>query len=184
MLRLVIDNQIEFYDQKKNEFFMIKKQTLELEHSLISLSRWESKWKRPFLDNLQRGTLSLEETIDYIRCMTINKVNDDRAYATITNEQMNVINSYINDPMTATTINESLNKGSQHEILTNELIYYYMLTAGIPYEFEKWHLNRLIMLIRVFGAKSEKPKKMSRNEIYNRNAAINAANRAKFKSKG
>ena len=178
----------EYYDESKDEFVSIKglekDQKLQLEHSLVSLSKWESKWHKPFIDTLTKGQLSLEETIDYIKCMTLTKNVDERVYDFISEENMKKINEYIANPMTATTISNHGPKGRNKEIMTSELIYYYMIALNIPNEFEKWHLNRLMMLIQVCSIKNEPPKKMSRRDIMSRNAALNAARRKQFNTKG
>ena len=178
----------EYYDEQKCEFVSIKglekDQKLQLEHSLVSLSKWESKWHKPFLDTLTKGKLTLEETLDYIKCMTLTKNVDERIYDFIDEDNVKKINEYISNPMTATTITNHGPKGRNKEIMTSELIYYYMIALNIPCEFEKWHLNRLMMLIQVCSIKNESPKKMSRRDIMSRNAALNAARRKQFNTKG
>ena len=175
----------EYYDESKDEFVSIKglkkDQKLQLEHSLVSLSKWESKWHKPFLG---KDDKTFDETIDYIKCMTLTKNVDERVYDFISEENMKTINEYIANPMTATTISNHGPKGRNKEIMTSELIYYYMIALNIPNEFEKWHLNRLMMLIQVCSIKNQPPKKMSRRDIMSRNAALNAARRKQFNTKG
>ena len=171
----------DFWDEKAEEFIPAKCQTLQLEHSLISISKWEQKWHKAFLGNQEKTP---EEILSYIQCMTLTPHVDPDIYNYITREDIKDIFDYVNDPMTATTINRRAPKKQNNEILTSELIYYYMIQCGIPFECEKWHLNRLIMLIQVCGAKSEPPKKMSRNEIARRNHALNASRRNRLNSKG
>ena len=178
MLQLVIDGQ-EIFNEDSNEFIVTNSCVLQLEHSLISVAKWEAKWHKPFLSNDNK---SIEELRDYVKCMTLNKNVDDSVYLSLTFENFEAINAYINDPMTATTIRKGTSKRN-NRILTSELIYYWMIAAGIPFECEKWHLNRLITLIEVCGAESN-PKKMSKNEIRKQNAAINAARRARTGSRG
>ncbi len=172
----------EFYDESKEEFITTKEQTIIMEHSLISLSKWEAKWKKPYLSDAPKTN---EEIIDYLRCMTVGPKNlDPNIYAALTKENLEEISEYIQDPMTATTINERKRPGGR-EILTSELIYYYMIAQNIPVEFEKWHLNRLIMLIRVCAIKNNpKKEKMSRSEIMKQNKALNAARRARYRTRG
>lgn len=170
----------EQWDEKNQEFVYSEKQTLCLEHSLISLSKWESKWHKPYLSSKE---LSREEALDYVRCMTVNKVKDDKVYEFITPEMFKQINDYISDPMSATFFNNKQERGSNQKIIS-ELIYYWMISLGIPFECEKWHLNRLMALIKVCQRKSGGGKKMSTSDLNARNAAINKARRAKMGSKG
>lgn len=170
----------EQWDEKNQEFIYSEKQTLCLEHSLISLSKWESKWHKPYLSSKE---LSREEALDYVRCMTVNKVKDDKVYEFITPEMFKQINDYISDPMSATFFNNKQERGSNQKIIS-ELIYYWMISLGIPFECEKWHLNRLMALIKVCQRKSGGGKKMSTSDLNARNAAINKARRAKMGSKG
>lgn len=179
----------EYYDETKQEFIykpgLPHKQTLQLEHSLISLSKWEQIWHIPFLKTSEEGKLTTEQTVSYIKCMTINSNVDPNAYEFIDNKMVIEVNKYITNPMTATVIYDYSKREGNKETITNELIYYWMLTAGIPFECEKWHLNRLITLIRICSIKNGKDQnKMSNEEILRRNAALNAKRRAEMKSKG
>jgi len=179
MLTLVLPER-EFWDENKERFFTVTSKTLKLEHSLISISKWEAKYKVPFLS---KNNKSNAQTLDYIRFMTVNNV-DEIAYAMLQGDDINKIGEYIKDPMSATTITY-LDKGStNHETYTSELIYFYMFSFGIPIECEKWHLNRLLKLIEVFGEKNKPNKKLSHSEIAARNRALNAARRKKINSKG
>ena len=178
MLLLTIP-PIEMFNEKTSEFVYSKETKISLEHSLVSLSKWESKWNKPFLS---KDNKTLEETIDYIRCMTITQNVDPEVYFRLTDENINTINKYIESPMTATTFSD--NGHSSREIITSELIYYWMISLNIPMECQKWHLNRLLTLIRVCNIKNAPAKKMSRREIMNRNAALNAARRKKLNSTG
>lgn len=171
----------EMYNDLTNEFVTIKGQTLTLEHSLISLSKWESKWCKPFLSKEEKSN---EEILDYIKAMTITQNVDPDVYTFISNENIRQINEYIEAPMTATRIRNSPQKSAKKEIITSEIIYYWMIAFNIPFECQKWHLNRLLMLIRVCEAKSAPPKKMSRQDIYKSNSALNAARRKKLGSNG
>lgn len=180
MLEIVIP-ETEMWDERTQTFVYTKEQTLRLEHSLVSLSKWESKWCKPFLNNQEK---TVEETIDYIRCMTISQNVDPNVYGCITNEQLQEIFKYIEAPMTATTFSQRERKGSNREQITAELIYYWMITCNIPFECQKWHINRLLTLIRVCEIKNTPPKKMSKRELMSRNASLNAARRRKLNSKG
>ena len=188
MLTITIPvKQLEQWDENTEQFVYMtvgKEQTLQLEHSLVSISKWESKWHRSFLHALEKGNLTHDETVDYIKCMTLTKNVDSDVYEFLTEDNMKEINAYISDSMTATTINDGPSKTHNREILTSELIYYCMVSFNIPFECEKWHINRLLMLIRVCSVKNQPTKKMSRREIMNRNAAINAARRKQINSKG
>jgi hypothetical protein len=179
MLPITIPKQ-EFWDEEKEMFVYVKETKLQLEHSLISLSNWESKWHKPFLENKD---MTVEELKDYIRCMTLTKNVDPKIYDYIPSNVMDEIHDYIKDPMTATWFSESKSSGKK-EIITAEIIYYWMVTLNVPVQFEKWHLNRLLTLIRVINAKNAPKKKMSKREIYERNNKLNEARKAKHKTKG
>lgn len=172
----------ELYDEKSGSFLKVKETNLTLEHSLVSISKWESKWHVPFLSSNDKKTL--EQSIDYIRCMTISQNVDPKVYLALTTENFKEINAYIEDPMTATTVSDRGNKKWSKEIITSELIYYWMIANEVPMKCEKWHLNRLLMLIRVCSVKNQPEKKMSKGEIMKRNHALNAARRKASGSKG
>ena len=173
----------ELYNEELNEFIETKECTLELEHSLISVSKWESKWKKPYLSEEKKTT---EEVIDYIRCMTINKNVDPNVYKAIPSEEIKKIVDYINDPMTATTFSDFGKKHARNsEFITSELIYYWMTANNIPFTCEKWNFNRLMTLIRIAGEKNNpEQEKMSPDAIRAQNRALNAQRRAAMKSKG
>lgn len=172
----------EFYDEDKNEFIEIKPQTLTMEHSLLSISKWEAKWKKSFLSTKDKTD---EEYIDYFRCMTINNNVNPLIYSCLTQSDIDVITDYINDDHTATVIKSNAPITNTRQIVTSELIYYWMIANNIPSEYEKWHLGRLLTLIRICSIKNNpKSNKMSRNAIYQQNRALNAARRAKYNTKG
>lgn len=172
----------EAFDESTGEFVYTKEQTLLLEHSLVSISKWESKWCKPFLD---KNSKTAEETVDYVKCMTLNKGVADETYNCLTQEHFAKINEYIGAPMTATYFytNEKGKKGSNEQI-TSELIYYWMIALTIPFECQKWHLNRLLTLIRVCNIKNSPPKKMSKRDIMSRNAQLNAARKKQLNTRG
>lgn len=180
----------ELYDETKKEFVNLNQDyKLVLEHSLVSISKWESKWHKPFPYINENMKMSPEESADYIKQMTINKDIPDEVYVCFNTEQMNILVEYINDTMSATTIKmPKTDTPHKKEILTSELLYYYMFKFGIPKECEKWHINRLLKLLEVYSVKEEaasgNSKKMSRSEMIARNKAINERNKAKFHSKG
>ena len=181
MLQITIPSR-ELWDESTNEFVITKEQILQLEHSLISISKWESKWQKAFLTKQEK---TREETIDYIRCMTLNQNVDPNVYNYLTNDNIRQINAYIDSPMTATYFSEEKGgRGGRGEQITSELIYYWMIALQIPFECQKWHLNRLLTLVRVCNIKNQPPKKRSRREIMSRNAALNAARRKQLNTKG
>ena len=172
----------EQWDESKQEFVYTKECTLELEPSLVSLYKWESKWCKPFNSKNEK---TYEETIDYIRCMTLTQNVDPNVYYGLTSENVQQVEAYIYAPMTATTISRRNNKTfGPKETITSELIYYWMIALNIPFECQKWHLNRLITLIEVCNIKNSPPKKLSRNELLMRNTELNAQRRKALNSKG
>lgn len=180
MLQIVIP-KAELWDESKQEFVNIKEQILVLEHSLVSLAKWESKWCKSFLSIEEK---TREETIDYVKCMTITQNVDPMVYENLTNKNLDLINDYIAAPMTATTFFEDRNGKPSRERVTAELIYYWMIALNIPFECQKWHLNRLLTLIRVCNIKNQPPKKMSKRDTLSRNASLNAARRKRLNSSG
>ena len=181
MLTLNVPISPEGWDEVKQEFVEPKNQVLQLEHSLISLSKWESKWHKPFYSKKE---MSNEETLDYIKCMTLNKNVDFDVYNHLTPENIKEVLDYIGDSMTATTFSKETNSGNNREVITSELIYYWMIASNIPFECQKWHLNRLITLIRVCSIKNSPPKKRSKRDIMSRNAALNASRKRQMNTKG
>lgn len=180
MLEIVIEEP-EQWDEKNEIFIESKKHILRLEHSLVSISKWESKWEKPFLSKEDK---TVEQTIDYIKMMTLTQNVDSKIYNYLSNENIFKINKYIEAPMTATTFSKDNNQGRSNEIITSELIYYWMIALNIPFECQKWHLNRLLTLIRVCNIKNQPPKQMGKQELMRRNTAINEARRKKLNSKG
>ncbi len=180
MLQITIP-AVEQWDERKQEFVTTKEQTLQLEHSLVSLSKWESKWCKVFLTKQEK---TFEETLDYIKCMTITQNVDPEVYNYLTNKNIEEINNYIDAPMTATYFSDDKTVKSSREQITAELIYYWMIALNIPFECQKWHLNRLLTLIKVCNIKNQPPKKRSKKEIMSRNAALNAARRKQLNTKG
>lgn len=174
---------LEAYDEEKEEFVQVEKeQTLQMEHSLVSLHKWESKWCKAFLGRAEKTN---EEMLDYIKCMTITQNVKSDVYDRLTTENVEQIRNYINAPMTATYFSDESNNGKGgREIVTAELIYYWMIALNIPFECRKWHLNSLLTLIKVCNIKNSPPKKRSKKEIMSRNAAINAARRKQLNTKG
>lgn len=181
MLQLEIPLEPEKWDEGKGEFIKPPCKILQLEHSLVSLSKWESKWNKPFLSNTDK---TFEETLDYIKCMTITQNVKPEIYMLLNQEHIKQVNDYIAAPMTATVITEEKNGKRSRKIVTSEVIYYWMIALQIPVEFQKWHLNRLLTLIRVCNIENSPPKKMSKAETMRHNAALNAARRKKYNTRG
>jgi hypothetical protein len=180
MLRIIVP-AAEYFDEINEVFINKKEQPLQLEHSLVSLSKWESKWNKAFLGKQEKTE---EEILDYVRCMTLTQNVDPEVYSRLSAENYAAINQYIEAPMTATRFYEDKTQKGNKDTVTSELIYYWMIAYNIPVEFQKWHLNRLLTLIRVCNVKNSPPKKRSKREMYQRNAALNAANKRRFNSKG
>lgn len=171
----------EQYDEETNSFIDPVTVELQMEHSLVSISKWESKWHKSFISTPE---LTDEETLDYIKCMTLTPNVPADVYSLLSDDNVQEIKDYIANPMTATTFhNDKKGRGSREKI-TSELIYYWMITWNVPVEFENWHLNRLTTLIRICSLKNQPEKKMSQRDIASRNAALNAQRRAKLNSKG
>lgn len=179
MLQIAIPSH-EYFDEVKNEFVMVKGQVIQLEHSLVSISKWESKWNKPFLSKDKK---TVDEFLDYVRCMTLTQNVNPMLYKNINQSIADQIMAYIEAPMSATWFHEERGPKSR-EIITSELIYYWMVALQIPFECQKWHLNRLMTLIKICNIKNAPKKKMSRSEIYSRNAALNAARRKSVGSAG
>ncbi len=180
MLKIVIPTS-ELFDERTQTFINIKEQTLSLEHSLVAFSKWESKWRKPFLSKKPKTAI---EFADYIRCMTLTQNVNPQVYTVIPLDIFRQVSAYIDAPMTATTFPPSRKRGSGHEIVTSEIIYYWMVSYGIPFECQKWHLNRLLTLIKVCHAKNQQPEKIPRAELLARNRALNAARRKKWNTRG
>lgn len=182
MFQVEIPKQ-EYFDENASRFVYFEATSFQIEHSLISLSKWESKWNKPFLDGKDKTP---EELIDYIRCMTLTKNVDPLVYLNIPDDILKAINSYIEAPMTATWFSDDKikNKRRSREIITAEIVYYWMIALNIPFECQKWHLNRLLTLIRVCSIKNAPEKKMRKKDILRNNAKLNAARRRSMNSKG
>lgn len=185
MLSLTLD-KTEYFDEVSGTFFTLDERTIQLEHSLVSISKWEAIYEEPFLTATDIKGAKL---LAYIRCMTITQNVPESEYARITNEHIAIINAYIQKPATATTFAEDI-RGSKakpsrrNEKYTAEVIYYWMIALGIPFECQKWHINRLLTLIKVCNIKNEPDKKMSKQETAKTFREINERNKQKYKTRG
>ena len=185
MLKIVIKPR-ELWDEA-NECFINKDKetTLQLEHSLVSVSKWESKYCKPFYskDEKQQNKTN-EEILYYIKCMTITQNVSDEIYSCLSNENIREIQEYIDSPMTATTFSNFDKVSRSREVITSELIYYWVIALNIPMECQRWHLNRLLTLIRICNIKNTPPKKVSKRDLASKYAALNAARRKQFHTNG
>lgn len=172
----------EKWDEVNQQFIYGKPCTLQLEHSLISLAKWEANWCKPFLG---KEGMTDEQISDYVKCMAVTQNVPEDVFKRLTKENYEAITKYIEKPMTATWFSKTEEKGKiNNEQVTAELIYYWMIALQIPFECQKWHLNRLLTLIRVCNIKSQPPKKSTQREIMTRNAALNEARKKALGTKG
>lgn len=187
MLKVTIPARkaIELWDEDAQEFIEIpamEEQELELEHSLVSLARWESKWKVAFLS--KNNNITEEQSIDYIRCMTLTPNVPDDVYYNIPEDVFNEIIEYINESKTATVLPKRPNGGSNRETVTSELIYYWMIALNVPPEYQYWHLSRLMALLEIVSIKNTPPKKMGKRSLARQYADMNAARRKQYNTRG
>lgn len=172
---------VQMFDETSQEFLTEGDVTLDLEHSLVSLSKWESKYEKPFLGKTEKTN---EEVLGYIKCMLLTENVPEDVFLRLSEDNINEINNYIDAKMSATWFNDPPGAPPSRDVITSELIYYWMVTFQIPFECEHWHLNRLFTLIRVCNIKQAKPKKMSRSELAARNRELNARRREQLGTRG
>lgn len=173
--------ELHLFNEATNEFFDIRETYITMEHSLVSISKWESKWHIPYLGPTPK---TLEQSIDYLRCMTITQNVQPGIYNYIPESEMKRIKEYIEDPMTATKFREEEGKGKTKKSITSDYLYFCMVSYNVPVEFEKWHLNRLLTLLQVCSEENKPKKKRSKRSLTSDYAALNAARRAKMGTKG
>jgi hypothetical protein len=180
VLTLTIPEQ-ELFDEDKEEFVYLPQVVLELEHSLVSLSKWESIYEKPFLETTEKTP---QEALDYIKAMILTPDFSPEDLTRLSQANLMAINAHIDAKMTATWFSETQNHPPSREKITAELIYYWMISLNIPIEFQYWHLNRLFTLIKIFNVKNTPPKKMSSTELAARNRKLNEERKARFGTRG
>lgn len=183
MLKIQLE-QNEFYDEKNKKFIYVPELTIELEHSLLAVSKWESKYQVPFLDRGQ-SSKTQDQIMDYIEAMILKPEDPGEVMPYLSSQDISKINRYIESKESATTFGEMPEQGTARgETITSELIYYWMVAFNIPFECESWNLNRLFSLIKICNIKNSPKKKMAKHSIASRNREINAARRAQYNTSG
>lgn len=180
MLTIIVPG-VEFFDEEKQEFVNTEDVILELEHSLVSLSKWESTFEKPFLSDEKKST---EETLGYIKAMVLTPDVPSDVFERITSSNFEAVSKYIDSKMTATWFNEQPNQRKSKEIITAEIIYYWMTALNVPSEYQFWHLNKLLALIKVINLKSTPAKKMPKRDMIAQRRALNEARRQQYQTAG
>ena len=183
MLEITIP-EVELYDPISETFEYSAETVLILEHSLLSISKWEAKWNKSLLETVEKRELTFEKFIDYVKCMTVGKIPDEKVYRSITDKNVKEIVEYMNASMTATTIAKNNKRALKRRSITSELIYYWMIANGIPFECQKWHINRLLTLIQVCSAENSPKKKMRKQDVLKSYAEQNAKRKAALNTRG
>ena len=188
MLKLTIPDkeQVRLWDEVEEQFITlpaIAGMTIRLEHSLASLSKWESITKKPFLSKEEK---TQEETVLYIKCMDLSEDTPEEVYTILTGENFEAISAYIDDKMTATTFNEDPNSRARNtgEFITAEIIYHWMVSLTVPFECQHWHLNKLLALIKVINLKNAPAKKTGRRESIANRRMMNQQRKAQMGTRG
>lgn len=171
----------EMFDEKSNEFVIGDAIKLRFEHSLVSVSKWESKYEKPFLDNSEKVT---EETLSYIQMMCLDEETPPEVFDRLPNECLEAINTYINAKMTATTFKEIPSARGVRETITAEIVYYWMITHSIPFECQRWHLNRLLTLIKVCNRKNAPAQKANKKDMMAQRRELNEKRKAQLGTRG
>lgn len=180
MLRIVIDGD-ELFDEETNTFEMVDSVVLDLEHSLLSLSKWESKYEKAFLAPTEKTP---EEVLNYLKMMIVSPNVDPDVLNKCSQANIDEIQAYIDSTQSATTFGQMPERRGPGETITSELIYYWMVSFNIPFECQEWHLNRLFALVRICNIKNSKQKKMPRHEVAQRNRELNARRKAELGTTG
>lgn len=180
MLRITITGE-EFFDEEEQTFTSVGDVVIDLEHSLVSLSKWESKFQKPFLSP---GEKSSEEILEYIKAMILTPDVTPDILDRFSKEEFDLINDYIESKESATSFGMMPKSNARGEVITSELIYYWLVAFNIPFECEHWHLNRLLALIRICNIKNSKPRRMSKHEVAQRNRELNAQRKANLNTTG
>lgn len=180
MLKIIVGSTEE-YNEELNEFSTSGGIEIELEHSLVSLSKWEEEYEIPFLSNEAKTT---EQVIKYIEHMTLTPEIAPEVYQKLSNSNLEDISKYIDAKRSATWFRDPPGAPPSREVITSELIYQWMIALEIPFECQYWHLNRLFTLIKICNIKQSKPEQMSRAELNARNRELNAQRRAQLGTKG
>lgn len=179
MLKLTIPKSEDF-NERTSEFEIHTEVVVELEHSLVSLSKWESKWEKPFLGEDEKSD---EQTLDYIKFMCLDENLPEEVFSRFTTTMFERVRDYIQASMTATWFKEDKGRPSR-EVITSEIIYYWMIQNNVPVEFQHWHLNRLITLLKVCSHKNKPPEKMNPRDAAAKQRALNEARKAKYNTSG
>jgi hypothetical protein len=160
----------EHWDQENEKFVYPDSFKLELEHSLVSLSKWESKWEVPFLGEKPKTT---EMVLDYIECMILTPDPPADWISKLSKENIEEITAYFDSKQSATWFNDHHPEPKTGETITSELVYYWLDICDIDWQAQYWHLNRLLTLVKIHTVKQAKPKPMSRSEMLRRRRALN-----------
>lgn len=180
MLTLIVKGK-EFFNEETSEFIDSPEVVVELEHSLVSLSKWESIFQKPFLT---KDSKTQTELLAYIKIMILTKDYPEDLIESLTKENFLAIQNYIDSPESATTFGKLPEQKGRGEVITSELIYFWLVTFNIPFEVETWHLNRLLALVRICNIKNQKPKKVKKDEAARQYRELNEKRRAQYGTRG
>lgn len=182
MLKIIIAGEESFDEENQMFVFLDEPVCLVLEHSLLSLSKWESEFEKPFLSADQKTP---EETNAYIKAMILTPDYPEDIILKLTKKNQTEINDYIGSNYSATTFGKAQAvKRGRPEVITSELIYYWMVSYNVPFECEEWHLNRLFNLLQVCNIKNSKQKKMPKREAAAMQRDLNAKRKAELGTSG
>jgi len=180
MLTIIIPEQ-ENYDEATQKFVIAPSVTVQIEHSLASLSKWEGIWEKPFLSDVPKTS---KEAGSYIECMVVNTIPEG-TLSRLTSSDKSKISKHIEAKMTATWFSNIANRPPSREIITAEIIYFWLVTLTIPFDpCQDWHLNRLLALVKTCNLKNAPPKKMNTSDAMARQRELNAQRQAQLQTKG